>query len=269
MAAKYTKQQIKRNRLIGCIAIALVVALVILLSVSCGGAKRPAEYTESGPNAADQNTTVITGHAAYNYAAPVPERAPVGDDYFSDAIFIGQSLVGGMRMFTDALPTAEIAYSDSASVANGTGQRLNFAGGVSTLNDILSEKQYGKIYLQFGLNELGFSAQNAFYTYYADLVADIRALQPNAIIYLMSVLPVSQSVDANGVYTNAGVGRYNQNIMQIVSENRIFYIDIAAPFTAGVVLNPEHTDTGLNLKVSSYSLWREYILSHTAPDYAV
>lgn len=263
---KYNKKQIIRNRIIAIGALAGIILIIVVACVSCGGGGGK-KYTESGPMPADGSTTILTPQSVYNYGAAVPQSASVGDDYFSTAVFIGESNIGGMRLYTTAVPSAAVYYSDSASVASGMGQSLSGETPL-TITEIMAQKAYSDIYLQFGLNELGFNSKSAFYDYYATLLDEIIKAQPNARIYLLSVLPVSKEVDAAGVYTIAGVKQYNDYILQLAKEKKLFYVDIANPFTDSTgYLKDECSVNGLVIKTSCYTEWQSYIYTHTAPSY--
>ena len=147
-------------------------------------------------------------------------------------------------------------------------QPLLFGDTEQPLRDILSQKTYGKIYIQFGLNELGFSNKDAFSGYYGTLVSEILALQPTAEVYLLSILPVSAGVDAGGVYTQAAVQRYNSDIAAIAARRKLFYLDIAAAFTGeDGYIDADSTGNGINLRGDRYGTWVQYLRTHVPPEY--
>lgn len=57
-----------------------------------------------------------------------------------------------------------------------------------TLSQKLAQKQYGKVYIMLGLNELGTGTTESWAQTYAGVISQIRQAQPNAIIYLQSIL---------------------------------------------------------------------------------
>ena len=264
---KYTRSEILRNRIIACAILSALIVIIIVAVASCGGGSKATAYTESGPNPASENTAIITGADVYDYSSPVPAGAAVADSYFANALFVGESHIGGMRTLTDAIPPARVCYSNSASVQNGIDMKLTYGSETKALSEILKDK-FDSIYLQFGLNELGFQSKSAFYDYYSSLIKSIREVQPDARIYLLTVLPVSASVNAAGSYTNEAVKTYNQYISTIAAEQKLFVVDIGSAYTddAGC-LKKECTDNGTNVNYTCYNIWREYLLTHTAPDY--
>lgn len=274
MAGKYTKKEIRRNRIIGISCVVALIVLIVVLSVSCSSKNQGQEYderfTDVGPNRAVSGTEYLTAQTCQKFSDPLQERGSVTDAYFERSIFIGQSHIGGMRMFYDAIPTADIAYSDSASVDKGIGQTLNFNGRKASMSEILSAKEYEYIYLQFGLNEQGYSARQLFETYYSGLVEEIKSLQPKAYIILMTVLPVSQEVDAKGRITNEGIREYNEIYIRNVCDScKAFLLDIYELYlnVDDLHINPDVTTNGINLKHTAYDRWRYYVLYHPIPDY--
>lgn len=266
---KFTKKQARRNRIIALSVLVALITVIIVVSVSSCSQSDPAEtYTESGPTQADENTKLLTGRDLYDFTQPVPESSAVSDAWFSDALFIGESHIGGMVAPTVLLPNADVCYANGASVASGIGQPLLLGDTEQPLRDILSQKTYGKIYIQFGLNELGFSNKDAFSGYYGTLVSEILALQPTAEVYLLSILPVSAGVDAGGVYTQAAVQRYNSDIAAIAARRKLFYLDIAAAFTGeDGYIDADSTGNGINLRGDRYGTWVQYLRTHVPPEY--
>ena len=83
-------------------------------------------------------------------------------------------------------------------------------GGKCTPLEALGRKTYGKVYLLLGVNELGWYNDQRFYDCYAQLVDLVREVQPNAQIYLQTLLPVTAEKSQNHEWLkNEKVAVYN------------------------------------------------------------
>lgn len=61
-----------------------------------------------------------------------------------------------------------------------------------TLVEALAQKQYNKVYICLGVNELGYFNDQGFYDSYCQVIDDIKASQPNAVIYIQNLIPLNE-----------------------------------------------------------------------------
>lgn len=121
----------------------------------------PQEETEaagpSGPEAGD--TTAPEG--AQGAQEPVPEAGEAPEpamyeadtSYFDDALFIGDSRTVGLSEYGD-LGNAEVLADSGMNVYKIFDKEFDTASGEKKLLEtILSERQFGKIYVMLGINE--------------------------------------------------------------------------------------------------------------------
>ncbi len=66
-----------------------------------------------------------------------------------------------------------------------------------TIIEMMGQKTYGKIYIMLGMNELGWAYDNIFIERYGKLIDTIKEKQPQADIYIQSILPVSLKKSQN------------------------------------------------------------------------
>lgn len=187
----------KRDREVGhrrrLILSALLACIVLVGAVSLGAlAQQPATTAESaappagtravsppeasGPVTGETAAAVLpeptptpTPVPAFDFTQPAPETAAVEDDWFSDAVFIGDSRTDGLRLYSGIRGADFLAYKSLMIfhvVGNDQVDRkavpLNGVGDKKTVLEWLDEKQYAKVYLMFGVNELGYGDDAAF-----------------------------------------------------------------------------------------------------------
>ncbi len=195
----------------------------------------------------------------------VPASAPVGDEYFADAVFIGDSRTEGFRMYS-GITNARYYSAVSLSVDKVFTEPVVTSGGQSlTVAQALESESYGKAYIMFGVNELGWGSEQAFADYYGRIVDTIRLSNPSAVIYVQSILPVSALKDGSGtVYTNANVVRFQKAIAQMCVAKGVNYLNVAeAVQDADGCLPYDATPDGVHLTPEYICVWADYLRTHT------
>ena len=149
----------------------------------------PPSTASAIPSAAPEPTPVPA--PALDFSLPAPETGAVEDDWFSDAVFLGDSRSDGLRLYSGIRGADFLAYKSlMVFQVTGTGGvdakaiPKNGVGDKKTALAWLEEKQYGKVYVMFGINELGYGDDQAFQDAFALLIDEIRVRQPEAVIYI-------------------------------------------------------------------------------------
>lgn len=128
----------------------------------------------------------------------------------------------------------------------------------------LRRHAFKKVYVMLGVNELGWTSENVFIARYGDLLDGIREAVPDAVIYVQSILPVSQAKSDSSVYTNSRIQLYNNLIIQMCEEKQAVYLNVAeAVQDENGVLPDEATVDGVHLKPAYCVKWKDYIVTHT------
>lgn len=205
---------------------------------------------------------------AYDFAAPAPECEAVGADYFADAVFIGDSRTDGLKLFGGIEGADFLEHTGITVFEVGTKQVIRIDGAKYTVLEALAMKQYGKVYLMLGVNELGYYDDAGFAQEYAALVDNIRALQPGAIIYLqnlVSIHPEKAKANNQPAYvTNEQIAVYNQIITDIAAEKQAVLVDVNAALVGeDGILPREGTTDGVHFTKGYYVKWYDWLKTHT------
>lgn len=163
----------------------------------------------------------------YRWGQPVPETAAVEDSFFSDAVFLGNSLEQGFMLYA-GLETGDMFATQSINVNNIYTEAVISSGGQKlTLLDAMARKQYAKVYVLLGINELSYLDESGFYDRYARLIDDIRTLEPGAELYLQAITPVTAAMtDRGGTFTNPRIHAFNEVIRQLAADKEAHYVHI-------------------------------------------
>ncbi len=191
----------------------------------------------------------------------------VDDSYFDDAVFIGDSRTVGMYEYGGLEETSTFYAStgltiykmfDSA-IVSVPGQKKKI-----TVEEALSEKQFAKIYLMIGINEMGTGTVESFMKAYGEAVQHLQELQPDAVIYLQAIMKVTTERSEQGDYiTNEGIEARNEEIAKLADDEKIFYLDVnplICDETGGMVAS--YTYDGVHLKAQYIPIWLDFLKEH-------
>ena len=205
----------------------------------------------------------------YDYSQPAPESEKAPEDYFNDAVFIGDSRTDGLLLYSGIKGATGLSYK-GLMVSELEDKKVKFtvSGITDTVMGALGKAAYGKVYIMLGVNELGWYNDQKFYETYTQEVQRVKELQPGAVIYLQSILPVTRAESDNHAYfTNENIVRYNGLIAQVAEEQQVFYLDVASALMEEDGALPEESSTdGIHLKKAYYKVWYEYLQTHVITD---
>lgn len=196
----------------------------------------------------------------------VPESEPVDDSYFDDAVFIGNSRTEGLKKFS-GLSNATFITEVGLTVSSIFTDYCDISGGYrSRAFDALSGMNFGKVYIMLGMNELGWVYESVFKDDYGKIIDKIREINPDAVIYIQSIIPVSKWKDSsNDVFTNANVERLNSQLRDLADEKEVHYLDVAGALMDSEGYLPyEATGDGVHLEPPYCVKWTDYLRTHTA-----
>lgn len=199
-----------------------------------------------------------------DYQKPVPVETAVDDSYFDDALFIGDSRIDDMHSFSGLNNATYYAKTGMSVYRLFKDPFIELDGESVTLEEALSRRQFGKIYLMLGMNEFGSGTEQRFIDTYQEAVARIRALQPNAIFYVMGSLSATRSLADHDEYvTLDAIKTRNADLASLADGEHIFYLDVNEEFAdAEGYLDPKYADGDSHLKGKYYRQWADFIRAH-------
>ncbi|MGN0631003.1 MAG: GDSL-type esterase/lipase family protein [Ruminococcus sp.] len=189
------------------------------------------------------------------------------DSYFSDALFIGNSRTVGLYLY-GSMPEETTFYATVGmniyDLLDSTAQIPPEEGPEQSFESLLSSRQFGKIYIMLGINDLSTGTSESFAEYYKSIIDHIHEIQPNAIIYIQSIINISAARDAQGdAVSNANINEKNALLRHLENKDYIFYLDINEVLSdENGFLNSDYTSDGIHLGGGSVSIWEDYLYSH-------
>jgi len=191
---------------------------------------------------------------------PLDNPTPVSDEWFSDAVFFGNSLVGGIMSFS-GLETPDYIYKNGISVFQVSNYEcFPYEGKNITLMDALSKKSYKKILIELGVNELGYKPAQ-FYAEYTTMILKMKRLQPGATIYIQTILPITEAKSSSGgTFSIDKIIAFNNELKKIAAEQNCVLVDVYSFFAdQNGYLPASYSYDGIHLVPYCYELWVNYL----------
>ena len=133
-----------------------------------------------------------------------------------------------------------------------------------TIEQALERSQFAKIYIMLGLNELGSGSAESFAAEFGSVVARIRELQPDAVIYIQGIMHVThKKSESDRVFKNSTINLRNEALSKLADNQHVFYIDMnSATDDENGALGQDLSFDNVHLKAKSYALWYDYLKNH-------
>lgn len=194
-----------------------------------------------------------------------PTTEPDDGSYFSDALFIGDSRTVGLSLYGE-IKGATYFAKNSATVytfLNGyETAKPDPRMGDRTLSEVLAGRKFGKIYILFGINELGGSAPSAVRGGFERFVSLLKAAQPNAKIIIQSNMHVTKAYEEKyPVRGKDRVNELNSLLAGLANGKDVFYLGFETLFDDEEgYLREDYSRDGLHMLAGEpYNVWRGYI----------
>lgn len=231
---------------------------------------------DTNPNLDDETTPVDAPPADTTPADPnvspalVPESSPpVGDEYFADAAFVGDSITEGISLYSENIDTTVVAAKGINLDTIYKEDAIRTPNGYVSVLQRLQQAAPKKIYIMFGSNGVGWFTQEHFSKTYGDFVDKVVAQHPESQIYLQSITPVTQNYAANpeNNIDNNKINEYNKLIIAIAEQKDLHYVDVASVLRGeDGALPEEQSGDGMHFGRECYNKWFGYLKSHVATE---
>ena len=249
----------------------LLVAVVVLIvfTQTRGGRDTDNNKTipyDRGQTASDDADALPESAMAVKDGILYSKNLHVGDapeGYFKDALFIGDSRTVGLRDY-GGIDDATWFCAVSLGVINYEKKDVQVEGyGTITLDALLSQKSFSKIYICMGINEIGYDL-GTLQKKYTDFAQMLREKCPGAKIIFMSNLHVASARSDTDKWVNNGrINELNGYFKAMQDGSNIFYMDVNPLFDdANGAMDKKYTTDNTHLLGKYYSIWADHINTH-------
>ncbi len=220
--------------------------------------------------------TINLSYNAFDFRmVQVQESDLVPLSYFDDAVFVGDSLADGFRVYRE---TTEITNATFITAKN-TSPKSYLDGGYINVTDetgasvpvvgfeAIAASNPGKVYITMGTNALNSNmSEDDFMATYYQFIDELRLYLPETQIYVTSILPIAAyKIDAHPGLEPVRVFNVNTRIAQMCYEKDLAFINLYEVFksASGYLREDIAASDGIHLTPSGYSEWANYLRTHT------
>ena len=261
----------------------LLAGIIVVVMLWLNQSDEPSLANQSSSSASIQTSPPITDESSssateslsqsqsqpqpvYAFGQPIPETPQVDDSYFDDAMFVGDSITTGIELY-GVMPNATVVASTGINPNTiMTTPDIELADGSSvTILQAMSAYHPKKIYIMLGSNGVEFIGKETMMELYGEFIDAVKAQHPDSIIYLQSILPVTQAKEAaSPELSNDKIDEYNAAIMELAGEKEAYYLNVAESFKdeTGALPDEASPNDGMHFGVSHYEIWMDYLKCH-------
>ncbi len=223
---------------------------------------------------------VSTGSEDYNYLyeSYVPEKGKalvsageaVDDSWFDSAVFIGDSVTEGLKLYRGSMiKGAKFVSAGSLSATNILSGQIKpvFQGEKVTPAEGVKLSGAKNVYIMLGMNNIANGIDRAA----GDMVKvidSILAENPDVNIIVESVTPMTKTSNRAGHgLTNATIAQYNDTMLEICGERGWYFVNVSEGVadSEGYLIASYCSDgkaMGMHFNAAGVKAWIEYLKNH-------
>ena len=236
------------------------------------------EGEDDEPDQKDIDASIYDGHYVKSALDPMDasDSGPYGDFYnveesyltTGDTLLIGDSRQQGFGLYSGLDGMTVYADKGYAVYTVFTKKFIDVGApfGKLTLPEALSLEpdRYKKIYIMFGINEMGWGSDELLAESYYKLIDMLKYYEPNAAIYVESILPVTQRKSSSGkTYRNERIIERNEILKEIAKNEYVAYLDLHSIYAdENGALPSEYSADGIHLLSKYMPAWKSFLLTH-------
>ena len=204
-----------------------------------------------------------------DYPDALPRSAARDPQWLEEALIIGDSRTQGVGIYKS--PDIRITWYAQQSLNITTAFTTKFINiddpdNLCTILEAAAKKPvYKQVYFWFGLNDVG-GSDTSFITSYKKLIDGVKEAMPEAEIYVISILPVTDAFGAASKWgvNNTNIKKFNDAVYQMCVNYgyRFVYANEAFSAADGTLIQ-EYTSDGAHLNKEAVAKLFDYLLSHT------
>lgn len=232
--------------------------------------------TQDKATSIEQPNVLIENNSSYSQnnnsafeSLVAQSNVSVDDSYFDDVVFIGDSLTNGLQLYK-SVKNAVIISETGLNIESVIHKPLMFNNQSISVTEAIKQANRKKIYTMIGSNGIGWLDNDYMIKLYSEWLNNIKSELPDSIIYVQSVLPITQKLsDANqnksNALTNDKIEIYNQALHEMCNKNKFNFLNVAEIFKNENNALPDEASPvdGLHLTSKYYNNWLNYIKTHT------
>jgi len=218
------------------------------------------------------NTPVDTKHYTENTLKEGVTEAEA-DKFFSNSVFYGDSVGLGFQNYVakqdDDFLGGMIVYGmgsyglgNALKAVSSTSIHPTYKGYQTQLWNLTKELKVDKVFMMFGMNDLGLYGVTDSITNYKTLIDKIRELNPDVEIYIMTTTPMTSSYQLTYL-NNHNIRLFNNKLRDLQDDWDVTMIDVASYLMDdnGYLKSKYASDGKYHLTEAAYKEWVKVLRS--------
>ena len=191
------------------------------------------ENVTDGEGMSSEETSVpVVAVKEYNNvtSGKLSETKYVSDDYFDNALFLGDSRTVALQANSFIPGKNTFAVNGISHVSFLTQQFTDKVTGVTgNIFTIVNKRKPDKIYVALGVNGVAFIETKTFLRRYEELIDKLMEASPESKIIVQCILPVNENnyTGGNPNLNNNTIDNMNKELLRLAERKGIFYLDIS------------------------------------------
>ena len=194
-------------------------------------------------------------------------------DFFKSSLFCGDSVMSHFYWATTSKDPENFAGSTFLAVPNyALRHALNeksdlhplYKGECKPIWENMKIIKPTRIFLFFGLNDIGAVGVDRFMEDYPVLLKKIKETDPEVKVYILSITPMRADFEKKSL-NNALIDKANDRIQVFCKENGLGYIDVATMLKdKNGALDSKYSDgkTNVHFQWGTYELWKKVLVQY-------
>lgn len=203
------------------------------------------------------------------------------DAYFNDALFVGDSVANGLKLYTSMYEKvfqgmvfntgACYGYHNCLSAVSDKSMHPIYQGQKRTIWEMVALVKPKKVFIGFGLNDFGCTTTSSVKKCLDRIIANIYAVDPNVEIIILSSGYFTKDGESyipekNDYRTCFRQRDYNQFVLEYCNAVGLDYIDVSNCFADDYGYLPKESslDNYCHPQIKLYSKWRDILYGYAA-----
>ena len=216
-------------------------------------------------------------------ATPEPTATPTpaltkddfnANDFFKNSVFAGDSVLSHFywkvpfydkETFGGSEFLVAVSYSAREALKEQSDIHPMYKGEQKQIWESMKLIEPDRVFLFFGLNDIGVSGVDGFVKNYQTLIDNIKTAVPDAKLYILSTTPMRADFEKEKGLNNAKITEANGIMQEYCEQNNIGFIDIATMLLLeDGTLNLDYSDgkTNVHLNKTAYLMWKDVLVDY-------
>lgn len=207
---------------------------------------------------------------AYLVDTLVPKTISVSDDYLEDALFIGDSILKGFKLYV-------APYSDNVLAELNVGLDQIFlnkdvyyptpnnpATLWESIDDVLPDAE--KVYVLIGANGIPGYENEKSMSFYEDLIIKLKDRFADKIVYICSLTPITSELSAERSpdFSKDKIDDFNNKLFTLCYEQDVYFLQVDEDLkdASGYLMSDYDAGDGMHLNKAGHTVLLDYLKTH-------